>query len=144
MNYTNGGYFCMNCAIYVPKEESTAHDQFCKGSGQPRVNQNVTEFNYRDSSLKGEQGKAEDYYNLSDAMITFGKTSAFSQAIDTPEGFDPLKGKPINLANNSFKKNQNKNIDKPLQITAVSSLKPASHKSDHFLEETEKILKEER
>lgn len=150
MNYTNGGYFCKNCTNYIPKDEFNQHDQFCKNFIiSSKKNQNVTEFDYGENINKNGN-ECEEYYNLSDAMITFGKNTAFSQAIDTPEGFNPTLIKPnqINLNNQiTFKKTTSiKNMDKPLQMKDIS---PANHISNtknknHSNEENDKYSKEYR
>jgi hypothetical protein len=151
MNYTNGGYFCKNCTNYIPKDEFNQHDQICKNFNLTnKKNQNVTEFDYGENINKNGH-ECDEYYNLSDAMITFGKNTAFSQAIDTPEGFNPTLIKPNQInANNqiSFKKTTSiKNIDKPLQMKDISSTNSVinnKNTKNQFNEDNDKYPKEDR
>ena len=159
MNYTNGGYFCKHCKNYIPKEELSQHEQFCKSFVSTKKNQYITEFDYKEMSnnTKINQSSAkstDDYYNLSDAMITFGKNPTFIQSIDNPDAINTALTKN-NFANNDninvniFKKAPSlKNMDKPLQINDnLNNCNNQSNKiaNNYILnEETDKNLKEER
>lgn len=158
MNHTNGGYFCKNCTNYIPKDELSQHEQFCKTFNfTNKKNQNFTEFDYKDKTINGNKNNpsarsTDDYYNLSDAMITFGKNTALGQSVDDTEAFNPILTKNSITTNdniNVFKKAPSqKNIDKPLKIKDNNNINANNHSikttNNYINEETEKYIKEER
>ena len=148
MNYISGGYFCKSCSNYIPNDDFYKHDLYCKSYKNNQLkNQKIQEFDYHEkdenqnkkeySPINSIKKNEENYYNLNDGMITFGKNNTIASVESNDRHVNsevnPYKNLNQMKKTSSGKSNENKGFNQFLNPNIKE-----------YEDNNEKFIKEER